>query len=294
LQNQPLALFDIEAELAQPNGQSCLLLAVERLVLQPGEWVHVVGPNGSGKSTLARLLTGHEGMIAGGAARLSGEVSRGFAGRSPVPFVTQDPEAAIIGSTPWEDLLLALEQQELRSAEALRMAEASLRTCGLWALRDRPVAALSGGQKQLLAAAGCMASGAELLLFDEAAAMLDADSRRVVLEGARRLHAAGRTVVWISHRLDELRRGDRIVALQAGRICYDGPADGFFLPRTGDDGTGADKGVASGMPEMSCCERLGYEVPYAIETALELRKRGYPLPELPYSPEELAAAVSRL
>jgi energy-coupling factor transporter ATP-binding protein EcfA2 len=298
-----LALFNIVAEVPQEDGHKRTLLEVERLVLQPGEWVHVAGPNGSGKSTLAKLLTGHSGMIARGEALLAGTMNRGFAGNAPLPFVAQDPEAAIIGSTPWEDLLMGLEQQGMPAEEALRKAEISLQDCGLWELRGQSVAALSGGQKQLLAAAGCLASGAELLLFDEAAAMLDADSRRVILEGARKLHAHGKTIVWISHRLDELRSSDRIVALRAGKIFYDGPAEAFFLPMAGvDSGSeaegskqdGGDSSTMNGPCEKSPCEILGCEPPYMVETAIALQRLGYRLPKLPFSPEELAEAVSRL
>lgn len=303
MQEHSLSLFDITAEIQLEDGHQRMLLEVRRLVLSPGEWVHVAGPNGSGKSTLAKLLTGHTGMIARGEALLSGTMNRGFAGSAPLPFVTQDPEAAIIGSTPWEDLLLGLEQQGMPAAEALRKAESSLQACGLWEMRGQSVAELSGGQKQLLAAASCLASGAELLLFDEAAAMLDADSRRVILEGARLLHAQGKTVVWISHRLDELRSGDRIVALRAGRIFYDGMAESFFLPVAGNESSseaagsmqhGGDGEPTSGIFGQSPCELLGCEPPYMVETALALQRLGYRLPRLPFTPEELAEAVGRL
>jgi energy-coupling factor transporter ATP-binding protein EcfA2 len=292
LQDQSLALFDIVAEILQEDGHKLRLLEVERLALQPGEWVHVIGPNGSGKSTLAKLLTGHSSMIGGGNALLEGTMNMGFAGAAPLPFVTQDPEAAMIGSTPWEDLLLGLEQQGLSAEETLRKAERSLRDCGLWEMRGQSIAALSGGQKQLLAAAGCLASGTRLLLFDEAAAMLDADSRRVILEGARKLHAAGKTVVWISHRLDEIRSDDRIVALRDGKIVYDGPAEAFFLPMAG---VGTVAGAEEqGEQAMSPCQALGYELPYIIETAVQLQRLGFALQALPFSPEELAEAVSGL
>ncbi len=306
MKEQSLAIFDLVAEVQQEDGHKSMLLAFRRLVLEPGEWVHVAGPNGSGKSTLAKLLTGHTGMIARGEALLAGTMNRGFAGSEPLPFVTQDPEAAIIGSTPWEDLLLGLEQQGMPAGEALSKAEDSLRACGLWAMRGQSIVELSGGQKQLLAAASCLASGAELLLFDEAAAMLDADSRRVIYEGARMLHAQGKTIVWVSHRLDELRSGDRIVALQAGRIFYDGPAEAFFLPtseadsaaaraagRVQDDGQG-EAGVLNGLNGSSPCELLGCEPPYTVETAIALQRLGYRLPKLPFTPEELAEAVRGL
>jgi energy-coupling factor transport system ATP-binding protein len=253
------------------------LLRVDRLEIAPGEWVHVAGPNGSGKSTLAKLVAGIPEAAAGGGALVTGTISRGFAGDRPLPLVTQDPEAAIAGSTPWEDLALTLEARGIGGEAALAEIGRLLRLCRLWERRDLPVERLSGGQKQLLAAAGCIASGAPLLVFDEAASMLDSAGRAQVLEGARRLRAAGTAVVWISHAAEDIARGDRVVGLLDGKIVFDGAAEAFFLPADG---------------EPSPCERLGCEAPHAVRTALALRSRGVRLDPLPLTPEELARGLA--
>ena len=259
------------------SGRS--LLAIDRLEIAPGEWVHVAGPNGSGKSTLAKLIAGVAWAAAGGGAVIAGTVSRGFAGNRPLPYVTQDPEAAIAGSTPWEDLALTLEARGIGGEEALSEIERLLRLCRLWERRDVPVEHLSGGQKQMLAAAGCIASGASLLVFDEAASMLDSAGRAEVLSGARRLREAGTAIVWISHAAEDIARGDRVVGLLDGSMIYDGPAELFFLPADG---------------ALSPCERLGCEAPHAVRTALALKARGVPLEPLPLSPEELARELAAL
>jgi energy-coupling factor transport system ATP-binding protein len=253
------------------------LLAVDRLEIAPGEWVHVVGPNGSGKSTLAKLIAGLLPEAAGGGTAVCGTISRGFAGDRPLPWVAQDPETAVAGTTPWEDLALALEARGIGGEEALREIESLLRLCRLWERRFTPVERLSGGQKQLLAAAGCLASGAPLLVFDEAVSMLDAAGRALVLEGARRMEAAGAAVVWITHSAEDIARGDRIVGLRDGRIVFDGPAEAFFRAEDG---------------EPSPCERIGCGVPHAVRTALALRRLGLRLEPLPLKPEELARALA--
>ncbi|REK57478.1 MAG: hypothetical protein C6W55_04675 [Thermobacillus sp.] len=253
------------------------LLRVDVLEIAPGEWLHVTGPNGSGKSTLARLIAGIPEMAAGGKAYAAGTITRGFAGDQPLPYVTQDPEAAIAGSTPWEDLALTLEARGIGGEEALAEIERLLRLCRLWERRDVPVEQLSGGQKQMLAAAGCIASGAPLIVFDEAASMLDSAGRAHVLSGARRLREAGAAVVWISHAAEDIAHGDRVVGLLDGNIIFDGPAESFFLP--------------AGEAE-SPCERLGCEAPHAVRTALALKRRGIPLDPLPLTPEELARGIA--
>ena len=255
------------------------LLAVDRLEIAPGEWLHVAGPNGSGKSTLAKLIVGLPWTAGGGSARVTGTIRRGFAGDRPLPYVAQDPDAAIAGSTPWEDLALACEARGIGGERARSEIERLLRLCRLWERRDLPVERLSGGQKQMLAAAGCLASGAPLLVFDEAASMLDGDGRAQVLEGARRLREAGTAVVWITHSAEDIARGDRVVGLLDGRIVFDGSAEAFFSP--------ADGG-------MSPCERIGCAAPQAVRTALALRRRGAPFNPLPLAPEELARALAAI
>lgn len=324
LNTKPLIIKAVSVHAERDDGRKTRLLENVSIQLNQGEWVGLVGPNGSGKSTLAMLLAGHPQAAAGGAALFDGSMDRGFAGTEPLPFVTQDPDAAIVGSTPWEDVLLGLEQRAEagKAASIVIRAEEILRGCGLWDVRHRPVETLSGGQRQLLAAAGCSAFGAPLLVFDEAGAMLDAASRAEVLGGARAIWRSGATVVWISHRLEELEAGDRIIALQQGCVAFDGTAESFFEPEsgcgmpvvayaaeleggkpTGAYGAKSEVGKPEGMcaaaseggktkelyvapPEgdrRSACERLGYRPPFAVETALALREMGYRLEPLPFS-----------
>ncbi|WP_181438826.1 ABC transporter ATP-binding protein [Paenibacillus sambharensis] len=267
-------------DMADSEAEHVQLLSSITLEIEPGQWIQLVGPNGSGKSTLGMLLAGHADRIAQGNAAAEGMMNRGFAGNVPLPIVTQDPEASIVGQTPWEDLILLLEQQGMEPDAVFNAAEASLKRCRLWELRDRKVDTISGGQKQLLAAAGCLACGVPLLLFDEADTMLDASSRAAVHAAARELWQSGMTVLWISHRLDGLKHTDRIIGMDNGRIVYDGSVEAFYLP-------GPDEAV-------SPCAQLGYEPPYSVQTALELAGLGFQLTPLPLSPDMLEEAVKRL
>ncbi|GIQ65221.1 putative ABC transporter ATP-binding protein [Paenibacillus cisolokensis] len=190
-----------------------------------GEWVHLIGPNGSGKSTLAKLLAGcWRGKVEGKVKR--DPETFGTVGR--VPIVMQHPEASIVGATPYEDALLAMERIGVPGERIPALTERAMSEVGLAAVMHRHVDRLSGGQQQLTAIAGGLVQQSPFIVLDEPTAMLDPNSAQAVHEAVRRLHARGATVVWATQKLDELRPGDRIVAMQAGRIAYDGDLAGFW------------------------------------------------------------------
>ncbi|WP_248925170.1 energy-coupling factor ABC transporter ATP-binding protein [Paenibacillus hamazuiensis] len=245
------------------------------LRIRSGEWISLVGRNGSGKSTLIRVLAGLLPVQ-------EGSMDRGFCGDGPIPIVMQNPDVQWVGDTPWEDVVFALEQLGERPERIASHAEDTLRRVGLGPQMHGRMAELSGGQKQLAAIAGCLAADAPLLLFDEATSMLDPVSRRQVLEAARHQHRSGKTVVWSTQHSGEIAPGDRVVALQEGRVVFDGLAESFYY------GTGSE---AEGMDE-ACCLRLGFEPPYAVQVARELLRLGARLRLLPLTTEQLAEAVT--
>lgn len=237
------------------------------LTIRPGEWVTVAGENGSGKSTLL-------GVIAGLIEPDAGTVSRGFAGEGTIPCVMQQV-GPFFGDTPWEETLFAMEGSGVRADAVPTLAEEALAATGLHPLRHRPIETLSGGRRQLVSVAACLAVGAPLILFDEATSMLDGRSRRLVLETAFRLHREGVSVLWASHRPEESAPDGRIVVLHSGEIVYDDSAESFFY---GEDGYG-----------RTPCERFGFTPPFAVRTARALQRRGWRPAPLPLFGEEPAA-----
>jgi len=252
------------------------------LNIKPGEWVFLVGANGSGKSTLTRLLAGYgswrtTGMIRAAAPGAEGE-SGGTVGFAPL--VTQNPEASLVGMTPKEDAMLLLEQLAIPAAEIYPRVEEALRRTGMAKQQAAPIARLSGGQKQLAAIAGCIASGADALLLDEPTSMLDPEAAHLVMEAVRALHRSGTTVVWATQRLEEIGQGDRIVALKDGSVTFDGQAETFFM--------------RPGIDAPSACEQAELQAPYIVETVWALHGEGISLdPPMPLSAADLAKAVSR-
>ncbi|MBD2870652.1 ATP-binding cassette domain-containing protein [Paenibacillus arenilitoris] len=243
-----------------------------------GQWVTLLGRNGSGKSTLAKAAAGFR--LSGLKGRIANASRSAEASGKPVPIVMQQPEAALLGATPLEDVVLLLEQNELAAESIIGIAERALRKVGLGERMHQPIGTLSGGQKQLVAIAGCLAMDSPLLMLDEATSMLDPGASRSVLEQARSLHLEGIAVLWITQKLEELREGDRIVVLEDGRIVYDGYADGFYERTLRADGG-------------SICERLGFEAPYPVRVAWELEQLGLSVRPFPYTEEMLAEAVKR-
>ncbi|SFD70189.1 energy-coupling factor transport system ATP-binding protein/energy-coupling factor transport system ATP-binding protein [Paenibacillus catalpae] len=241
-----------------------------------GEWMNLIGRNGSGKSTLARLIAGFGAWHAEG--KFYKDQSRFVTGQ--VPIVLQQPDASMVGSTPWEDVVMMLEQHGVEGMRIAGIAENALRQTGLHARMHQPVETLSGGQKQLTAIAGCLAVQSPMLILDEVTAMLDPEACIHVMDKVRELNNGGVTVIWITQKLEELAPGDRVVALEQGELRFDGEAEKLF-----------ERQVMSGL---SPCEELGFTAPYVIQTAWELEALGVNLRPIPMTPEMLAKAVTPL
>lgn len=239
-----------------------------------GEWLAVVGPNGSGKSTLASVLLGLNPLSEGQIIRTIG------GGASLVRGVLQLPEAQFIGETVAEELQFLPAAEELSSAERVAWYAEVLAAVGLEISPERTMATLSGGQKQLVNLAVALAAGPEILILDEPTAMLDPAARKEVRDAVRLAHQRGTTIVWISHRLEEVADATRVIGFGAGRVTFEGDPRTFFY------GNVEDASIASP------CVELGFDPPFAVQTAMHLLEQGVALQPLPLTMEELAEAIS--
>ncbi|WNB86812.1 ABC transporter ATP-binding protein [Cellulomonas sp. ATA003] len=184
--------------------------------------VAVVGANGSGKSTLARLVNGLA-TPSSGSVRVDGldTVRDGAAVRRRVGFVFTDPDAQLVMPTPREDVALSLRRLGLgRDARDARV-HAVLDRFGLADRAEVSVHALSGGQKQLLALAGVLATEPSVLVCDEPTTLLDLRWRRVVDD---LLASLDQQVLQVTHDLEAAARADRVLVVDGGRVVFDGPA----------------------------------------------------------------------
>jgi biotin transport system ATP-binding protein len=185
--------------------------------------VALIGANGSGKSTLARLVNGLVAPTSGRVVVDGLDVAReGAAVRRRVGFCFTDPSAQLVMPTCVEDVELSLRRLKLGGKERRQQALAVLERFGLADRADVSVHSLSGGQRQLLALAGVLATEPSIVVADEPTTLLDlANTRRV----AEALFALDQQLVLVTHDLDLAARCDRALVVEDARVRFDGPAD---------------------------------------------------------------------
>ncbi|WP_372786600.1 phosphonate ABC transporter ATP-binding protein [Phenylobacterium sp.] len=218
------------------------------LDVRKGEMIALIGPSGSGKSTLLRSISGlqtidaGEGRIEafGGPVQENGRISpKVRETRTRIGFIFQQFNLVgrlslftnvALGSLGriegWRGFL-GLWPEETKTA-----AMAALTRVGVAEYAGQRANTLSGGQQQRGAIARALVQKANIILADEPVASLDPVSARRVMDNLRDLNKQdGLTVVVTLHQVDyAMRYCDRVVALKAGKIVYDGPADGLERP----------------------------------------------------------------
>lgn len=208
------------AEVRAPDGRVILEPTTLRLTEHR---IGIIGPNGSGKSTLARLLNG---LVTPSSGRVLVDgldvARRGAAVRRRVGFCFTDPAAQVVMPTCVEDVELSLRK---RLKDRVRRREAALRILTRYGLGDRAevsVHALSGGQRQLLALAGVLATEPDLVIADEPTTLLDLRNTRLV---ADTLFGLDQQLILLTHDLDLVTRCERVLLVDDGRVALDGAAE---------------------------------------------------------------------
>lgn len=184
--------------------------------IQAGEAVALWGANGAGKTTTLRCLLGVQGfegelMVNGLDVRRNGKAARAVVGYVP-------QEAAFYDLTVLETLHF---YARLKKAAAARIP-AALEQVQLTGHAAKRVSMLSGGMKQRLALAVALLADPPILVLDEPTANLDVQAQRDFVHAIQSLNQAGKTIVFSSHRLDEvIALGSRVLVLADGRLTLD-------------------------------------------------------------------------
>lgn len=202
-----------------PEGEEpCLALRDVNLDIYEGQCLLVAGSNGSGKTLLMRI-------IAGLLEPSGGEVLfRGRNLRRELGLVFQDADAQIVGETVAEDIALGPENLGFSKAEVRERVDRAIDALGLSSKRTSPPRRLSGGEKRRLAVAGILAMGCNTLIMDEPFANLDWPGVVRTLQIIADLKKNGKTLVILTHELEKvLALADRLVILNGGLVCDDGP-----------------------------------------------------------------------
>lgn len=196
--------------------------------VRAGEYIGVVGPNGGGKSTLVRLLNGLLQADSGRVRVLARDpASEPFEVRRKVGMLFQNPENGLVAPFVEDDVAFGLENLGVPREQMRTRVKQAIRAVGLEGYERREPYSLSGGEKQRVALAGLLAVDPEILVLDEPTSMLDVTGRREVLERLEDLRGE-KTVVHVTHHLEELFDADRVLVLNGGRLVADVPPNRLF------------------------------------------------------------------
>ncbi|MFI6266311.1 ABC transporter ATP-binding protein [Micromonospora sp. NPDC051006] len=201
------------------------------LRISSGERVLLLGPSGAGKSTLLAALAGllpEDSGEQAGTGEIDGLDPR--KDRERVGIVFQDPESQLVMARCGDDVAFGLENRGVPAAEIWPRVDETLRRVGFPYHRDRPTAALSGGEQQRLALAGVLALRPGLLLLDEPTANLDPAGAALVRDAVAGALEANTTLILVEHRVAEaLPLVDRVVVLEpGGGVRADGTPEAVF------------------------------------------------------------------
>ncbi len=184
---------------------------------EPGLFM-ILGKNGCGKSTLFKLI---QRIILPTEGKIEGPID--------VSTVFQNPDHQILMPTCASELILNVKDNPNKKLMQKRI-DSVLEVVGLKGFKLRPVQTLSGGQKQRLAIASALISNSSFILMDEPTALLDQTSQIEILKLVKSLTIRKErpiTILWITHRMDELSHAYKIGTMKNGKLSEWFPPTNF-------------------------------------------------------------------
>ena len=183
--------------------------------------IGLIGDNGAGKTSLLRMLCGLETPDSG-EVLCQGQALQYAGSQRPrwVGMMFQNPDDQIIFPTVEEELALGLQGQGMAKKQAKAQAVAFLAQRGLQHWADRAIASLSQGQRQHVCWLALLLANPRSLLLDEPYASLDLPGQARL---AQDIHQTPQQVIVSTHLLDHVRAFPRVIWLQSGQVCADGP-----------------------------------------------------------------------
>lgn len=228
--------------------------------INEGEFVAVIGHNGSGKSTLAKLLNGLNIPIQGDIfidQMNTKDENHIWDIRKTAGMVFQNPDNQIVTTIVEEEVAFGPENIGLPREEIRKRVDYALKVVNMEKYLHHAPHLLSGGQKQRIAIAGILAMNPKCIILDEPTAMLDPIGRSEVIETVYRLNREEKkTILLITHNMEETVEADRVIVMNDGKIYLQGSPREIF----------------SKVDEL---KSIGLDVPQVTELAYELNKDGF-------------------
>lgn len=237
------------------------------LEIEKGSFVAVLGHNGSGKSTLAKLINLILTPTAGSLYLFGKKIDEKeitedelYELRRRIGMVFQNPDNQLVATVVEEDVAFGPENLGVPTDEIRKRVDDALDIVGMREFARHSPHQLSGGQKQRVAIAGIIALRPDVIIFDEATAMLDPRGRADVLSTIEKLnHDFGTTIIHITHYMEEAIRAGRVIVIDDGKIKLDGTPREVFSA-------------------VDAVKAAGLDVPQVTELMLEIRRDGFLLP----------------
>lgn len=228
-----------------------------------GKRTCIVGANGSGKSTVASILSGltapDEGTVTFLGTTVVNDGQVDFEAyktvRPQLGLVFQNPEDQIICSVVADDIAFGLENLQVPSNQITPLVEQQIELGTLTEFASENPQMLSGGQQQRVAISGALVMKPQILILDEPSAALDVVHRNNVMGLVEKLRAAGKTIVHVTHFMDEVVSADHVIALDDGCVAFEGTPEALF-------------------EQHELVECLHLEEPFAYQVAQALNNRG--------------------
>ena len=240
--------------------------------IKKGEFLVILGHNGSGKSTLAKLMNGLITPTYGDVYVMgmnTKDEENIWNIREKAGMVFQNPDNQIVATIVEEDVAFGPENLGIPPEEIRRRVDKALEIVEMTEYKKHAPHLLSGGQKQRVAIAGILAMKPDCIILDEPTAMLDPIGRIEVMNTIKKLNKEeNKTIVLITHYMEEAVEADRIIVLENGNIVMEGTPREIFS-------------------QVDKVKSLGLDVPQVTELVYELRKEGINLRPDILSIEEL-------
>lgn len=230
------------------------------LEIKEGEFVALLGHNGSGKSTLAKLingllLPGQGDVLVDGMNTKSEEEIWDI--RRTAGMVFQNPDNQLVATIVEDEVAFGPENMGIEPSEIRKRVDSALEDVGMADYKKNAPHLLSGGQKQRVAIAGILAMSPKYIILDEPTAMLDPSGRREVIDTLIKLNKEeGKTIILITHYMEEAAISDRVVVMEDGNMVLSGTPREVFS-------------------QVNKIKGLGLDVPQVTELAYELKKDGF-------------------